>query len=246
MTDLHNKHGPILRVGPNELSFNSPQAFTDIYKARPGRPQYAKDPNFYGSILNPVRGSIVGSLDDKNHTRHRRLWANAFSERALRQNEDIIRHYADMLSTRLRENTDKGEKNEYKTDIKEWFNYIAFDVTGDLLFAETFDCLKEGRLHPWIALIFAFVKGITFAGVINQFWILRMAQEWFLPEVLRQQMLKHFDLATQKTERRLEKGTTRHDFVSTVLKQGLVDEDDKFIEDQTTLSKEELNADCAL
>lgn len=57
--------------GSGELSFNSPQTFRDIYRARPGRPQYAKDPKFYGSSLNAVRNSIVGNLDDANQARHR-------------------------------------------------------------------------------------------------------------------------------------------------------------------------------
>ncbi|KAJ5902905.1 hypothetical protein N7495_003433 [Penicillium taxi] len=242
---LHNKHGAVVRVGPNELTFNSPKAFQNIYKARPGRPQYAKDPHFYGSALNPVRQSIVGPHDDKNHARHRRLWANAFSEKALRANEETISRYADLLNYRLRERTSKGEKNQHKADIKEWFNYIAFDVTGDLLFAETFDCLEKSELHPWIALIFAFVKGITFLGAINQFALLRMAQEKFLPDALRQQMLKHFSLAAEKADRRLTQGTARTDWMSALLKQGLVDSHDKFVENEAVMSKEEIHANGA-
>lgn len=246
MLALHDKLGPVIRVGPDELSFNRAQAFQDIYRARPGRPQYAKDPKFYGSSLNAVRGSIVGALDDKTHSRHRRLWANAFSERALRDHEGTIIHYADMLVDRLRAITAKGDLQREKVDMKEWFNFIAFDVTGDLLFAETFDCLKDSKLHPWIALIFAFVKGITLAGVINQFALLRRIQETCLPESLRQQMLKHFDLSAEKAERRLKKGTTRPDFMTAILKNGLVDSNDDFVEDPAIMSREEIHVNSAL
>jgi cytochrome P450 len=246
MLALHDRYGPVLRVGPNELSFNSPQAFQDIYKTRPGRPQYAKDPNFYGSALNPVANSIVGSIDDKNHSRLRRLWADAFSERALRANEEVILHYSDLLIQRLRERTGKGEKHQHKADLKEWFNYIAFDVTGDLLFAETFDCLKESKLHPWIALIFAFVKGITLAGVINQFAFLRILQKMLLPKVLRNQMLKHVNFSVEKIERRLKKGTSRPDFMSAVLKQGLVDSHDNYVENPSIMTRKEIHADSVL
>ncbi|KAL2794803.1 cytochrome P450 [Aspergillus keveii] len=218
MLEMHNRYGAVLRVGPDELSFNSPQAFQDIYRARPGRPQYQKDPKFYGSLLNAVRRSIVGNLDDKTHSRHRRLLANAFSERAMREQEGTVLYYSDLLVRRLRERTavDEEKKHTIKTDIKEWFNFIAFDVTGDLLFAETFDCLEESKLHPWIALIFAFVKGIALAGVINQFLLLRKMQEWFLPEKLRKQMMEHLNYSSEKADRRLTKGTERPDFIISI------------------------------
>ncbi|KAL4950530.1 cytochrome P450 [Aspergillus filifer] len=217
MLEMHNRYGAVLRVGPDELSFNSPQAFQDIYRARPGRPQFQKDPKFYGSPLNAVRRSIVGGLDDKTHSRHRRLLANAFSERALREQEATVIHYSDLLVRRLRERTAlDASTHTAMADIKEWFNFIAFDVTGDLLFAETFDCLEESKLHPWIALIFAFVKGITLAGVINQFTLLRKMQEVFLPEKLRKQMLHHMDLSSEKTDRRLGKGIGRPDFIISI------------------------------
>ncbi|KAJ0425151.1 sterigmatocystin biosynthesis P450 monooxygenase stcL [Aspergillus carlsbadensis] len=247
MLEMHNRYGAVLRVGPDELSFNSPQAFQDIYRARPGRPQYQKDPKFYGSLLNAVRRSIVGNLDDKTHSRHRRLLANAFSERAMREQEGTVLHYSDLLVRRLRERTavDKEGTHTAKADIKEWFNFIAFDVTGDLLFAETFDCLEESKLHPWIALIFAFVKGITLAGVINQFTLLRKMQEVFLPEKLRKQMLQHLDYSSEKADRRLKKGTARPDFMSALLKQGLSDAEGNFVENPALMSHDEIHQNCA-
>jgi hypothetical protein len=246
MLELHNRYGPVGRVGLSELSYNSPQAFQDIYKARPGRPQYAKDPNFYGSMLNPVSKSIAGSIDDKHHGRLRRLWAGAFSERALRENEAVVVQYADLLIQRLREDVQGIKNRQVRVDIKEWFNYAAFDVTGDLLYAESFDCLEKRILHPWNALIFALVKGITIVGVINQFRILRILQKAVLPTALRKQMLKHVSYSIEKTERRLKKGTNRPDFLSAVLRQGLVDSHDNYIENQAIMTREEVDLDSAL
>jgi hypothetical protein len=42
--------GPIVRLSPNELSFNSVQAWEDIYGHRLGRPNMAKDPIHVGAV----------------------------------------------------------------------------------------------------------------------------------------------------------------------------------------------------
>lgn len=156
---LHNRYGPVVRVGPNELSFNSPQAFQDIYGFRPGKQQLAKDPKLYASKLNGVRDSIAGYLDNEAHTRQRRLLSHAFSDKCLREQEDVIISFVDFLILRLRERTTGNADRKSKEDIKSWFNFITFDITGDLMFGETFDCLKDSKLHPWISLNICHFEG---------------------------------------------------------------------------------------
>lgn len=131
-------------------------------------------------------------------------------------------------------------------DIKEWSNFIAFDVTGHLLFDKNFDCLKESKLHPWIVLIFAFVKGITLVGVINQSNLTRTIQDVCLPASFRNKMLKHLDYSTKKAERRLKKGTNPPDFLTAVLKQGLSESGGNYVENSAILSRDEIHQDCAL
>lgn len=246
MLSMHNKFGPVLRIGPNELSFNSPQAFQDIYGFRPGKPQLAKDPKLYASKLNGVRDSIAGYLDNESHTRQRRLLSHAFSDKCLREQEGVIVPFVDLLVSRLRERAQMNKNDKSEEDIKSWFNFVTFDITGDLMFAETFGCLENSKLHPWISLIFATLKGITFLTVVNQFSLLRKMQDICLPEYLRGQMMKHFNLSAQKADRRLEKGTTRPDFMSSILKHGLCDEEEQFIEDQPIMSRAEIHANSVL
>jgi hypothetical protein len=44
-------------------------------------------------------------------------------------------------------------------DITNWFNFYTLDVTGDLSLGESFDCLKDSRFHPWVAMIFNYLQG---------------------------------------------------------------------------------------
>ena len=41
---MHDKYGPVVRVGPTVLSFNTPQAWEDIYGFRQGGLNMHKDP----------------------------------------------------------------------------------------------------------------------------------------------------------------------------------------------------------
>ncbi|KAJ5691115.1 hypothetical protein N7488_011850 [Penicillium malachiteum] len=80
--------------------------------------------------------------------------------------------------------------------------------------------------------------------VLNHFTLLRKLQEVCLPESLRKQMLKNFNLSPQKADRRLEKGTSRPDFMSAILKHGLSDEKERFIENQPHMSREEIHSNA--
>jgi hypothetical protein len=65
---LHEKYGPIVRIAPNQLSFNyGSQAWQDVYgfkKTGNGKP--FKDPMFYGTPYNGVHSVITA--DDANHS----------------------------------------------------------------------------------------------------------------------------------------------------------------------------------
>ncbi|RAQ41967.1 sterigmatocystin biosynthesis P450 monooxygenase stcL [Aspergillus flavus] len=242
MLALHHRYGPVVRVGPSELSFNSPQGFRDIYGFRRGQPQFQKDPKMYGSPLTGISNSIGGHVDSDTHSRHRRLLSHSFSERSLREQEGIVVYYVDLFIQRLRERTSVSKIHRAEEDLKSWFNFTTFDIIGDLMFAETFDCLKDSQLHPWIALMFNNVKGIAFLGVLNEYSLFRKMQGALLPKALKQKMLENHKLCAQKADRRLQKGASRPDFVSAILKHGLSDDKEEFIENQPLMSRAEIHA----
>ncbi|KAB8238163.1 cytochrome P450 [Aspergillus alliaceus] len=235
---LHNHYGPVVRVGPHELSFNNPQAFQDIYgfRRREKETHFPKDPKLYATQLSGMSTAVGGYTDNETHTRQRRLLPHAFSERSLREQEGTIVHYVDLLMQRLRERTNLERTHKAEVDLARWFNFTTFDIIGDLMFAEPFDCLKSNQLHPWIHLIFSSLKAFTLLNF----------QENLLPKSLVRQLLSHLDLCKQKADRRLEAGTSRPDFISAILKHGLGDEEGRFIEDQPIMSRSEIYANSAL
>jgi hypothetical protein len=99
INDLHQQYGEVVRVTPNELSFSSAESLKDIYAhKRAGRTNLPKDPGFY--IFGDDRTII--NADDESHARQRKIFANAFSDRALKLQEPLFLTYVDKLVQKLR------------------------------------------------------------------------------------------------------------------------------------------------
>ena len=98
--DLHERYGPIVRLAPNEPSFIDGQAWRDIYDHHQGRPNFPKNPLWMAPGDDGIHSIL--SANDADHARYRRLLSHAFSEKALRQQEDLIQSYIALLVQRLR------------------------------------------------------------------------------------------------------------------------------------------------
>ena len=68
--------------------------------------------------------------------------------------------YIDLLIQRLQVQCKEGNT----VDIAAWYNWITFDIIGDLAFGEPFGCLEASDYHPWVRTIFDAVR----AGVVIQ------------------------------------------------------------------------------
>lgn len=79
------------------------------------------------------------SAGDADHARHRRLIAHAFSEKALRQQEYILRKYIDLLICRL---TEAAKSTNPAVDFVQWFNFTTFDIIGDLSFGRSSEAIS--------------------------------------------------------------------------------------------------------
>lgn len=134
-----------MRVSPNELDFNSVQAWEDIYGHRAGHVNMHKDPIHVGSVEAVQGVSTLTMSDDDNHARQRRALAHSFSQKALLEQEDIVKRYVDQLMANLT----RMAETEETFNLVNWLNFTTFDIIGALAFGEPFGCLDLGRFHEW-------------------------------------------------------------------------------------------------
>lgn len=139
--DMHKKYGPVVRTGPNELSYIDSSIWNDVYAHRAGRTELPKQPNLKKKYED---WSLFDHPVAAEHTRIRKTLRLAFTEKAMREQEPRIMRLVDCLIERL---TEEGRKGE--VDIAKWYTLATFDIMGDLTFGEDFQGLEEGRYHRW-------------------------------------------------------------------------------------------------
>ena len=93
MHRLHKKYGDVVPITPSELSYASARAWKDIYgHAHHGKQTNGKEPCFHG-LPRDLDKETPGILepDDENHTRMRKIFSYAFSQKAIQEQEPLIR-----------------------------------------------------------------------------------------------------------------------------------------------------------
>ena len=217
---LHAQYGDVVRVAPSEVSFISGEtAWQDVYGFRTGKHKdtgaYLKDRAWFPKPVNGV-WSIITS-DEADHSRLRRNLSHAFSDKALRSQGPLIMSYVDLLIYKLGQHAENGEP----VDIMSWYNYTTFDIIADLSFGEPLYCLRDGKYHVWVNMVFATLKAASRLAIRNKYFIFRWIDKFLQlfedTESLIRQRKMFFDMAAARVTARLEKETDRPDFFTFIL-----------------------------
>jgi cytochrome P450 len=170
----HNRYGPVVRIAPNELSFIGPDAWDDIYGHRTpnkvNRIKFAKDPRVLGPdfFVKPGNPTGLTRASDSAHAPQRRIVASAFSDKALKNQEPLLRSYVDLLIRKLRNIEESvNEQDDPIVDLVGWYNFTTFDIMADLTFGEPLYMLNQGKYTQWVQALFSSIKIITFNQVSN-------------------------------------------------------------------------------
>ena len=206
---LHRKYGDVVRIAPDELSYTSSQAWKDIYAHHQGRDEFYKDqmqlprnPNGYPSLIGAGR---------ELHGRCRRFLSHPFSNKGLQEQEPRIQGYVDLLIQRLH----TSDHDDYFALVK-WFNWITFDIIGDLAFGEPFNCLRDGETHPWIHAIYGNVQATPFINAFHGFRLFFLVN-YFLPKDMMAKRKANFQYCSDKVAHRRALGKDRGDFWDRIL-----------------------------
>lgn len=227
LTSLHTKYGEVVRIAPNMLSFTAPAAWTDIYAHGASR-RFQK----WGMTRSHKGVDHILSADDASHSRQRRLINHAFSDKALRAQEGILTCYIDQLINAL------DSKAGTVVNLKEWLEWTAFDIIGDLAFGEPFGCLSNGMYHPWVALLFPFIKALSLFGVARLFKPFTPLIIALMPMKSIKQRAQHIKLSAEKVHKRLVAGEQPHrsDFWTYILRHN----------DEKGMSVEEMESNASI
>ncbi|KAM0204704.1 hypothetical protein ACHAQI_009878 [Fusarium lateritium] len=212
LAKLHDHYGPVVRVGPTDVSFITAGAFKTIYGHKSsGGKDFPKDLRNYRQD-RPVADLITANEQD--HKRMRRLLSHAFSQKALHSQEEIMRQYVDLFITQLTKRARQGTV----VNLVAWFNFATFDLIGHLTLGQSFGCLESGKYHPWVSNIFDSVRVVPISHAI-----IRLGLKSLMPYLVPKRFKTAYQETSQFSEHaalaRLDANDTKsHDFMSYVLR----------------------------
>ncbi|KAJ5503665.1 hypothetical protein N7463_006539 [Penicillium fimorum] len=213
---IHVTYGDVIRIAPDELSYATSKAWNGIYgHALVGRKATEKDARFYGSSFNGAPDIIRAEGPD--HARFRRIFSHAFSDKALREQQPLIIHYADMLTSRLR--TVVQANPDTKIDMVRMYNLATFDIMGDLTFGDTLNFLTESGNSDWVSFIFDNVKTNAIRRLAGYYPWTSVFLRALIPTSLVEASIAHYDKCKDRVDKRVSQKLTRPDIWGLVMAQ---------------------------
>ncbi|KAF2822376.1 benzoate 4-monooxygenase cytochrome P450 [Ophiobolus disseminans] len=134
----HEKCGPIVRIAPNTLSFNTVSALSAIYGPRSANVEKGEWYKTFDIAAGTY--SSFTETDREKHAVRRRWMSPSFSAESLKANEsnviDIIERFCGTLKPK------DGGWGE-KWNASDMSTYLGFDIMGALVFGADFKTVQE-------------------------------------------------------------------------------------------------------
>ncbi|KAI1106419.1 putative cytochrome P450 [Jackrogersella minutella] len=131
---LHQEYGPIVRVGPKQVSIQDPKATQQIYRLKN---EFHKSP-WYTDLI-PGLPNVFSTIDIDYHRRHRRLLASEISDTGLMIHKPTIDSKVRLAVQRMAEEMEERGA----ADVYRWALYLATDVIVELSFGSSFEMLEK-------------------------------------------------------------------------------------------------------
>ncbi|TAQ83096.1 hypothetical protein B7494_g8578 [Chlorociboria aeruginascens] len=126
---MHEKYGPIVRIGPNEVSVSDPDFHEVVYAPAPAVRN--KIP-MIANILGTTAGTF-GSMDHYVHRKRRAATSRFFSVDNIAKAEPIIREHVERFCTRLQQ----GQAAATVWEVRVQFMALKLDIFYDFAFADS-------------------------------------------------------------------------------------------------------------
>ncbi|KAL7925680.1 cytochrome P450 [Trichoderma austrokoningii] len=133
---LHQKYGPVVRLGPNEVAVTNIEAVKKVYNAR----ETFRKTSWYQDLSVSSENVFNTSRTDL-HRRLRRLLSGSMSETSLAAVAPQVQTTIDLMVKRVSEEME----TRGAADVLKWFLFMATDIIGELSFGDSFRTLEIGQ-----------------------------------------------------------------------------------------------------
>jgi benzoate 4-monooxygenase len=137
----HKRFGKLVRIQPDHVSIADADAIQTIY----GHGNGFLKAQYYDVFVSIQRG-LFNTRDRAEHSRKRKTISHTFSTKSISQFEEYMHNNLTEFVKQWDRLSSTAPHNGYaKLDSLHWFNYLAFDIIGDLAFGKPFGMLSKGK-----------------------------------------------------------------------------------------------------
>ncbi|KAM7193008.1 Cytochrome P450 [Rhypophila sp. PSN 637] len=210
---LLHQYGDVVRVGPNEVVFFTPQAAMDIYG-----PAVKNQELFTKTDLMDFGAGDLGFIWENDPAKRKAVAKKilpAFSSKATRDKEPVVHQYIDLFVDKMKE---LGNRPEGLL-MNDWTLWLGIDLAADLAYSREFYHVRDGKTSDFVKTIrstslagtlFQLAKKMPLIGILAPLFVpLRVLRT--IPAVLRNNVVE--------VHARIDKrGKTKHpDFMDYII-----------------------------
>lgn len=144
---------------------------------------------------------MVNTASIPDHSRVRRLFSPAFSDRALKQQEPLFKQYTDLLMTKLYAIGDRP------VDMTTMFNFTTFDIMAELAFGEPLHLLENSKYTTWVSNMVVHLRTLPIISIIKYYPLLNALMEHLEPKYIKDNRRASVQNSIDRVDKRLEKGS---------------------------------------
>ncbi|KAJ5773323.1 hypothetical protein N7457_008219 [Penicillium paradoxum] len=142
---LHQKYGPVVRLGPNLIDLDFPELIKTIYNTKGN---YLKTEFYHGSSAKGPDGKIIYNLfsecNPAIHAQQKRPISKYYSMNGVLPLEGHITDMIEYFCQRLEEQFIDGSNPTKVCDLGKWVNFYTWDVVGKATFSQAIGYLEKG------------------------------------------------------------------------------------------------------
>lgn len=204
LTDLHKQYGPVVRFGPNRISFCDAGALQTIYGVRAN----TRKADWY-RIWEMLFGaaSTATIIDRKAHAKRKRILQMGFSDRALGELESVLLQNVNDFCEILLDDSIKNAVDEKGwgpiRDLNKAVGHMTFDTMGEMVFSKSFGMQRGSANRQFLDLSMDALRGLNTVAFIPL--LLKMKLHIIFFGEVNDGMMKYKDYCAKQSDERISR-----------------------------------------